>query len=550
MYKVMIVEDEMLVRIGLKNSVDWSRFGMQVVADLPDGQSALEVYQRDKPDVVITDIRMPRMDGMELISRIREQDRQTRIVVLSCLEEFELARRAMSLGVSGYILKLTMTEEEIATTLNSVCDELNGQHQERPGIDTIDTASVPSTGLELMKEKVLKDFLLYGIYSAAEFEQFVRQSGMRITPARLAVCVIELDQYARLREKFRDEHGHLIKMTILNMLDEITNSFERGEGFYIDRTHYLLVLSFEDMHSEQQIRQQLRVITRQVQEAVYGCFGSTVSVGISKIDNAYKSLSSLYQEAQHVLRNKLVTGGGLLHEPDEQLDPSSLEYRLEQLRDYSPVKVLLSPLKQERYSDYIRLLTERLHEEPKAVQPLLFQLVQWISTSLYEQHQNEKLLLLDITNELEQCDTLPDMLDLVSEYFTHIAEYAHSLLHMSHEIARAIQYIKQNYAQNISLQQVAEHVSLSFGYLSNLFKKELQITFVDYLNRYRIERAKELLIGTSMKSYDIAVQVGFSPEYTYFSKVFKKVTGLNPNEYRRQSLKGSIAVDMTGAKHE
>ncbi len=550
MYNVMIVEDEMLVRIGLKNSVDWSRFGMQVIADMPDGQSALETYNKDKPDVVITDIRMPRMDGMELISRIREQDRQTRIVVLSCLEEFELARRAMSLGVSGYILKLTMTEDEIATTLNSVRHELDEQRQDRPAQATTDTATVPSAGLELVKEKVLKDFLLYGIYSAGEFEQFVRQSGMRLAPARLAVCVVELDQYARLRDKFRDEHGHLIKMTILNMLDEITTTFERGEGFYIDRTHYLLLLSFEDMHSEQQIRQQLRLIAQQVQEAVYGCFGSTVSVGISKIDSAYKNLSSLYHEAQHTLRNKLLTGGGLLHEPDERLDMAPLEQVLEQLRDHSPVKALLSPLKQERYGDYIRLLTERLHEDPATMQPLLFQFVQWISTSLYEQHQNEKLLLLDITAELEQCDTLPDMLEQVREYFVHVAEYAHSLLHMSHEIARAIQYIKQHYAQNISLQQVAEHVSLSFGYLSNLFKKELQITFVDYLNRYRIERAKELLIGTNMKSYDIAVQVGFSPEYTYFSKVFKKVTGLNPNEYRRQSLKGGNAVDITGAKRE
>ncbi|WP_322922458.1 response regulator [Paenibacillus campi] len=550
MYNVMIVEDEMLVRIGLKNSVDWSRFGMQVIADLPDGQSALEAYDKDKPDVIITDIRMPRMDGMELISRIREQDRQTRIIVLSCLEEFELARRAMSLGVSGYILKLTMTEDEIATTLNSVRHELDEQRQERTVVSTADSAAVPSASLELVKEKVLKDFLLYGIYSAGEFEQFVRQSGLRLAPARLAVCVVELDQYARLRDKFRDEHGHLIKMTILNMLDEMTTSFERGEGFYMNRTHYLLILSFEDMHSEQQIRQQLRLIARQVQAAVYGCFGGSVSVGISKIDSAYKNLSSLYHEAQQALRHKLLTGGGLLHEPDERLDLVPLERALEQLRDHSPVKALLSLLKQERYSDYIRLLSERLHEDPATMQPLLFQFVQWISTSLYEQHQNEKLLLLDITAELERCDTLPDMLAQVHNYFVRVAEYAHSLLHMSHEIARAIQYIKHNYAQNISLQQVAEHVSLSFGYLSNLFKKELQITFVDYLNRYRIERAKELLIGTNMKSYDIAVQVGFSPEYTYFSKVFKKVTGLNPNEYRRQSLKGGASFDMTGAKRE
>lgn len=113
MYKVMIVEDEMLVRVGLRSSVDWSKYGMEVAADLPDGQAAWDYYLKEKPDIVITDIRMPRMDGMELIGKIREADKETRIVVLSCLEEFDLARRAMSLGVSHYILKLTMTEAEI-----------------------------------------------------------------------------------------------------------------------------------------------------------------------------------------------------------------------------------------------------------------------------------------------------------------------------------------------------------------------------------------------------------------------------------------------------
>ncbi|MEW4370150.1 response regulator [Paenibacillus kandeliae] len=548
MYKVMIVEDEMLVRIGLKNSVDWSKFGMHVIADLPDGQSALDMYQQEKPDLIITDIRMPRMDGMELISSIRQQDKQTRIVVLSCLEEFELARRAMSLGVSGYILKLTMTEQEIESVLGGVRHELDEQQRQSTVSVSHHSRAVPSANLELVKEKFLKDFLLYGIYSAEEFEQFVQQSGMRLSPVRLIACVIELDHYARLTDKFKDEHGHLIKMTLLNMLTELTSSFQRGEGFYLDHRHYLLLLSFDDVRSEQVIRQELDQMLQRVQEAIRTYFGSSVSFGISEMENTYRHLSRSYHEARQALGNKFLTGSGKVHTRGEQLNLTPLEQRLEHIRHYMPVRELLSPLKQQRYDDYMDMLSSQLRADHRAMQHLLFQFIQWVSTSLYDHHQNEKTLLSDITGQLEQCDTLPEMLDQVLDYLSELVEYSRNLLHMSNEIARALQYIKQNYAQNISLQQVADHVSLSFGYLSNLFKKELQITFVDYLNRYRIERAKELLIGTNLKSYDIAVQVGFSPEYTYFSKVFKKVTGLNPNEYRRQWLSGAGAADVGGVK--
>lgn len=531
MYKVMIVEDEMLVRIGLKNSVDWSKFNMQVIADLPDGQSAWEQYHQERPDLIITDIRMPKMDGMELIAHVRAEDKSTRIVVLSCLEEFELARKAMSLGVSGYILKLTMTEEEIQTILQTIRNELD--HQQRARV-VEDRPSLLPSNIELIKEKYIKDFLLYGIYSVEEFERFAVQSQMQLSPIRLVVCMMEVDHYSKLKQKFKDEHGHLIKMTLLNMLNEITTAFHKGESLYIDETHYLVLLSFEDILSEQQIRQQTVLILQRVQHVIGTYFNSSVSFGISEIDNAYKSLPRLYLESHERLQHKFLTGTGLYHTGQECIDVAPIQARLEQIRLYCPLRELLSPMKQERYDDYIRILHEHLYADRRSIQHLLFQLIQWISTSLYDYHQNEKTILFNITDQLEQCDTLPEMLTQIQLYLSEVVEQSRTMMHMSSEITKAIQYIKQHHTQNISLQQVAEHVNLSFGYLSNLFKKELQITFIDYLNRYRVERAKELLVGTSLKSYDIAAQVGFSPEYTYFSKVFKKVTGLNPNEYRRQ----------------
>lgn len=195
-------------------------------------------------------------------------------------------------------------------------------------------------------------------------------------------------------------------------------------------------------------------------------------------------------------------------------------------------------MKQKEYDAYLDVFEREVEGERKTLEMMLFQFVQWISTNLYDDSHNERTLLISITENLEDCDTLPDMLDEVNAYIETLAEYISNRLQMSDEITRAIQYIKRHYTENISLQNVADHVGLSFSYLSNLFRKELQISYIDYLNRYRIERAKELLAESQLKSSDVAVQVGFSPEYTYFSKVFKKITGLGPNEYRRQLLSG------------
>jgi two-component system response regulator YesN len=471
---------------------------------------------------------------MELIANVRKQDKSTRLVVLSCLEEFELARRAMQLGVSGYILKLTMTEEEIESVLEGIRGELLAQGGRAPQ----DGGTLAPNSMDLVKEKMLKDFLFYNIFSADEFEAFALQHGLRLSPVRLVACLMEVDRYSRLKEKFRDEHGHLIKMTLLNILSEIVTVHKRGEAFHIDETRYLLLLPFEDVFSERAIAQEIRIILQHVQEVIRTYFNGSVSFGISGMQSGFKQLPKLYADAARALDRKFLAGPGQLHEAGQAADATRAREALLRVRQAPPIRTLLSPMKQKEYDHFLDSFEGALTEDRKSIEILLFQFVQWVGTNVYNDNQNELTLLVSVTDKLENSDNLPDMLEQTLLFLTDIANEARHQLQMSGEITKAIQYIKQHYTENISLQSVADHVNLSLSYLSNLFKKELRISFVDYLNRYRIERAKELLVGTQMKSYDIAVQVGFSPEYTYFSKVFKKVTGLNPNEYRRQWVSG------------
>lgn len=529
MYKVIIVEDEMLVRIGLKNSVEWGKFGMEVAADFSDGLAAWEYYEREKPDVVITDICMPKMDGMELIANIRKAEKHTRIVVLSCLEEFELARKALALDVSSYILKLTMTEQEIEEVLNGIRDEL--ESQERSAAARTDSG-MSASSLDLVKEKMFKDFLFYNIFSAEEFGRFAAQSGLRLTPVRLVACVMEVDRYTQLKERFRDDYGHLVKMSLLNILDEIMSVHKRGEVIQINERQYALILHFGDFLSEQSIVQETGRILGGIQDAIRLYFNSSVSFGVSGIRGGYDALPKLYAEAQRTLERKFLTGPGQQHRGDQPADNAGVQSRFAALRECELLRKLLSPGKQAELDALLDGLERVITGDRKTLEVRIFHCMQWINAQLYHGGENERLL--GAAEQLERCDTLPDMLDQLIGHAEQSAGEISNRLHRSDEITRAIQYIKLHYTENISLQMVADYVGLSFSYLSNLFRKELNISYIDYLNRYRIERAKELLTETQLKSADIAVRVGFSPEYTYFSKVFKKITGRNPNEYRRQ----------------
>jgi two-component system response regulator YesN len=226
MYRVIIVEDEMLVRVGLKNSIMWSKYEMEVIADVSNGKEALAVYEKEKPDLIITDLKMPVMDGMEFISTVRRKDPDTKILILSCIEEFEYARKAANLKVSGYILKLTMTIDEMETILASVHRELKSRNQTTP------VTLNHRMNLNMLKEKLIKDYLFYGAYSDSELAVLLKQMNSRIEPSRMMMAIMETSQYSRLLKRFNDERGELIHFTILNVLNEILMNHDLGEAYH------------------------------------------------------------------------------------------------------------------------------------------------------------------------------------------------------------------------------------------------------------------------------------------------------------------------------
>ncbi|QHW34703.1 response regulator [Paenibacillus rhizovicinus] len=527
MFSVMIVEDEMLVRLGFKNSVAWESYGMTVCADAANGREAWTHYNSGRrPDIVITDLRMPIMDGLELIKKIREADAQTRIVILSCLEDFDMMRQAMQLGISSYILKLTMTEEEIHQVLTRVRDELGAQR-------TIGTSKGMIRNPDLLKENVIKNFVFYNLYSKDEFTRHIDQLKLRLHPERLVVCMMEIDHFEQVRAKFNDNKGELIRVTFLNVLSELLDQSQRGEVVSDEDKRYLFIFSFRDMSSELQIREELTSILQQVQKVMKRFFNISATFGVSGMRTGYAALHDLYRESERAVGQKFFFGTERLlfqHEIEANGVEEIVSRKIEQ---YGEKWLLYEEIGRNELASIMQtfLANGRLRQQ-QDIRKLFVRLLHGPAISSVLSETEVAALVANRGEELQACETLDECAAVFGSFLLDVASAKGAKKQLGKDIAHAVRFIQERFSEDISLQQIAELLELSPNYLSMLFKKELQLSFTEYVNRIRLEKAKELLLNTNLKSYEIAQRVGFADD-SYFSRAFKKHTGVRPNGFRR-----------------
>ena len=444
MYKVLIAEDEMLVRIGIKNSIDWTGMGMKVVADVPNGKAALEFYRKEKPDIILTDIKMPEMDGIRLISKIRETDDKTKIVILTCYEEFDLIHNALKLGVSDYILKLKMSTDEMEQVLRKILSQL--RETEADSDLTADITQNESG--EISATSLFHEQIYFERYTEEEFEAAADKSGLRLGPERLIMAVMTIDESLFHRTEKAGSRGNRTGNMLADMINSTLESNGRGEAVQMQSDRYMVVFSFNDIENDECVDRTLFAILARIDKLTKGYANAVTAFGISDMYDGYVHLAKMYRECL-----------------------KALEY-----------SYFVSSSKYLRYADIRK--TIQFHTETADLSP---------------------------------------------------------------KIAKAVSYIKENYRSDISIEKIAEKLDISPNYLGTLFKKELELTFVEYVNHVRINRAKDLFLGTHLKTYEVAEQVGFK-DVSYFSRIFKKITSLRPGEFRRKCITG--AAEDFGHAHE
>ncbi|WP_256758852.1 response regulator [Cohnella sp. WQ 127256] len=539
MYRVLLVEDEILVRLGLKNSIDWNRFRMQVIADVANGAEAWDAYKKMQPDVVITDLKMPVMGGLELIAKIRSVNPHTQLVILTCLEEFELARKAMSLGVRDYIVKHSVSTEELETVLSKLENELARTAEKTPAGTIVSEADIG-----ILKENLLKGYLFLNRYSPEEFGRKAEEVNLTLSPRQIIVCAMEIDAFDRLREKFKDDKGQLVRSSLLNVLNEVIKLYGLSEVFHDHDNRYVILFSYPGSDGEKEIEESLYRMLGHIRRVMTTYFNVVVSFGISSRENGFPHLRRQYRESVEALGPAFAKGTGKNYvwgrKGDDELSPET-KSRILALADlWEPASVKYRSGFAERLNEFLDRKLFRARTEA------LRAFMQWLHDpvlSLRLTGEEMTVLCSAYAERLVQAGTLDAMICLYQDYVREIIGLLAARKRTSSSVTLALRYIESHFADDLSLQQVADVVSMNANYFSTLFKKEMKLNFIDYLLQYRVERARELFLNSNLKSYEIGERVGFA-NTSHFSRVFKKVLGVSPREYRKQWDEGASEDDQ------
>ncbi|MEX1030076.1 MAG: response regulator [Paenibacillaceae bacterium] len=529
MRKVMIVDDELLVRVGLQALIKWEDYGFQIIGSYRNGQEAWEAIQQHPPDILLTDIRMPGMGGLELAEKVRSLDKNINIIVFSSFEEFEYLRKSIQIGIQDYIPKYKLNPEELIEIFNKLQyhdqDETHIESDERHTIDAEKVQLLVKTryysGIQASAASFQSDqFPLLMRYCQSEegkqFSWFSLQSfpdGEIFTESHLRAFVVHVSEYLQ-RVK--------------------TTEFIGADG---DILHGLMIANGDCLHDE------MNTLAIELIDSIHRNLNMKVSAGVSHATNRFSALGELRTEAELSLMHSFYQGVGTcffdsnptLGEFDEkewkQFQKTTRNYLLSHQYDSLCVWVEeeVSPLVQNkvRPQEAIRLCR------------MIFDLfMEQIRTyhSEYISLMNDELASMSIQEKLDMDDHIPTF-DLLISTLTGMIRRRLNILRKLEKrsgwISAAIQYIHVYYDQPIRLEDVAGKVNFSVNYFSQRFHQEMGRTFSNYLMQYRIRKAVELLRSTHLSTEEVSDRVGYV-NCNYFVKVFKKVTGRTITEYKKR----------------
>ncbi len=529
MYRVLIAEDEILVRLGIKNSIDWDGLGLHIIADVDNGQEALQIFEKENPEIVITDIKMPVMDGMELIKRIRAVNRDTKIVILSCVEDFEMARNAITYGVSEYISKVSMSSEDIEKVAVKLLEEV------RKSDISLNKADEGSFNKEQENqrsvEKELRSIILSNELYQKDIKARLEELNSCLNDKGLGIVIFEAGNYDTFVDKM-----HFNIST--DMIKSKFTPFFDGEIITDDSKRLIAVVNFLDVKNEENGYERIIEFADDIKSLLNDYFGISVSVGISSRKDGFHNLKSLYSEAGEALKMKFCFGQNRTFIWKEDI---KAQYKINVLKKLNERRSMLlneefiQPQRISLYGEKLQKLIEKALDSDVAFLKMFFQVMYWHSIELAYSGMDISDLLLEEQNKLIECESLDEFFEIFEEYLKNLREFKIKNNFTRKEIIDATTYMKKNCHKNLTLQEVSEHIGISPNYLSSLFKKQLKEGFVEYLTKLRIQKAKDLLFETNLKLYEIAIETGFSDE-AYFSRTFKKYTGKSPIYFRRQYM--------------
>ncbi len=530
MIRVIIADDETRICKLIINLINWDELGMQIVGVADNGIDALSLVERENPDIVITDIRMPGYDGLEMIEKAKNINEKLEFIIISGYEEFAYAQKAMEYGVKDYLCK-PINKNSLLKALRRVNDSLkikNRQSSLEKEYQTI------KKDIRKIRASFVKNLILFKAdgFKECSCEEINQNHYFHFREGIFRVVSIKIDGSSKANQN-SDEIIAKMAGTMQTSLPELTYD---AEIIHTNSNLYVLINYGPD--EKEKIESVFTKILNESKDRLT-TFGLMITIGYGEEVEDLKKITASIESAKRAIDDRILKGtgqiitfsktksGGIYNE-DRFYELTKKFIKAVELVDTEEIKKVINTFKE-----------ELRHESICGSE--LKRLVREIGNTYYLTMRNNKIKIHDAFEEQTQLEKTIDnsysMELLFQELVKHITLSLSKLAEDKTQknlgqIRQAKIYIEENYMKNITLEDLGSYLGFNSSYFSSLFKKETGVSFVEYLSKIRIEKAKELLKEPGLRIQDVCLMVGYN-DVKYFTKLFIRHTGLKPNEFRK-----------------
>lgn len=541
--KVIVVEDEGFIRRGIIKRVNWEKFGITHVLEADNGADAYEIIISEKPDIILLDICMPKMSGIELLEQIRTDNIHSRVVILSGHDEFEYAQKAMRHGVEYYLLKPS-SPERIEEVLSNICIEINANAVKERNYHKLlerNRKMIPYFRAGFIYSLILGDMV-----NEDEIRSLGDYLGVDLGKRYCMAIVFTLDDKNKIS---RDpERSMLDKLEITKVIEEMVgNDCSIINNFLPWKV--ILVLFSDDV---EKVKRYCFDSAKKIYNHLPEHLRDDIYIGIGSVREVISGISISFQEAVRALDHRFfdekrhvhyigdMVFDGLVasHYPydDEKSFIESIRLcKIVEARKH--LNTILDALKDDKSVKAVELAKVHLKQ-------LVYQMIQIV----IELEGNTEDLFGDgdVVEKLEQFESINEYKRFLEETAEKLCNYIAKRRYLKYAavIRKVLSFVEENYSdENLSLEKIAEHVAIHPNYLSQFFKKHKGESLSSYICRFRVQKAADLLLLPNYKKvYDIAIEAGFSDAH-YFAICFKNLKGVTPSEYRQMMKSNSQQVE-------
>lgn len=523
MHRLLLLDDEEIVTRSIQKVFKLQEFGFEVVGAFSNPVKALEQSGQLKPDLIITDVKMPQMDGLEFSSQVKEILPDVEIVILSGYGDFSYAQTAVKLGVSDYLLK-PIKKDDFKNMLVRMRQKIEEKQSQQKYYNSLQ--EVIQNSLTELKNRFFLILAEDGIFDENLYHTLSEQKKDDILNTVFMLIRTDVYQVAATGD-YMSELGKLTQQ-----MEEALSVYGKVEDFLSDESFYFFLYDIKEKDKEHVRRTVYEVLDEKKSE------GMRFSVGISQV---HQGLEELFSARTECISQIFLSEANIDENSDTNLMPNR--------EMYIPYREMETFFQELTLSDEqgMRDMLDKVYQIPAHNAHILyrdyfFSITFLILLRIY-QMQNKygadyeivNPRLLDLRYLRKEYPVLEKQKKLIEEKALQLYELIskQKVAAPSKTIRAALDFVDLHFNENISLQDVADNINISKNYLCDIFKKELGVTFINYVTNLRIEKAKEYLTNTDMKMYEVSYAVGYN-DYAYFSQIFKKHTGTTLSAYRRK----------------